>query len=177
VAIPGIPACVSTDPIAQIITNEDASVRIAMSEEPPLVDRFDEFFFDYQRFLSEMKSKEAAHFSAIGFVASEWAALEVRIDQATLQLSRISVQVGFCLTAQIAGIARKLDAYTAIARHRVGDGFLSELRKFKNDATGLAEQRNRVVHDPWTFQLGSTKRLEITARGKLRQHVCGSANS
>lgn len=136
---------------------------IAMSEEADW-----KYKRSYGKFLAELRLKETEHFSAIGLVASEWAGLEVVIDRATVQIARIPQQVGFCLTAQIAGIGRKLDAYIAIVRHRVGDGFLRELKKFKNDATGLAEPRNRVVHDPWIFHLDSGTRHEITAKGELR---------
>jgi hypothetical protein len=109
------------------------------------------------------------HLAAVGFVTSQWATLEMRIDQFTLELGRIPFQAGSCLTAQIFGPARKLDAYIAIARLRGADSFLPELERFSKDATSIAEQRNRVVHDPWiTFQIGTASCIEITARRKFR---------
>jgi hypothetical protein len=61
-------------------------------------------------------SKE--HYAAIGRVAVEWSDLEFMIDIATLRLAKIKHQMGVCLTAQIAGSGRKLDAYMSLAQFR-----------------------------------------------------------
>jgi hypothetical protein len=109
----------------------------------------------------------ALHHAAIGSVASSWAIFELLIDAKALELADIEVTAGLCFTAQISGSARKLDAYIAIARLRGAGSFAGELDAFAKDTTGLAERRNRIVHDPWQI-FGAPFRTEITARRKLR---------
>jgi len=87
-----------------------------------------------------------------------------------LVLARIPQEAGLCLTAQIGGSARKLDAYIAIARLRGADKFIRELDALAKATAALAERRNRVVHDPWFFFADRklTGRLEVTSRRPLR---------
>jgi hypothetical protein len=108
-----------------------------------------------------------AHYAAIGRVAAEWAALETTIDTRSLQLAEIKPEVGICFTAQISGWARKLDAYIAVANWWGAVKTVKKLNVFAKDTNGLAEQRNRIVHDPWVG-FKQPHRLEATARKKLR---------
>ena len=57
------------------------------------------------------------HYAMIGMIAAEWAYFESLIDRYTQRLAGIDDHVGTCLTSQIAGHARKLDAYIALAKH------------------------------------------------------------
>jgi hypothetical protein len=102
------------------------------------------------------------------------------LTSSTLALGRIPVKVGFCLTSQVSGSARKLDAYIAIAQLLGADEKLvCELKAFAGRTTKLAGQRNRVVHDPWLVPTakGVSQRLEITARKKLRhEYIAVSAS-
>jgi hypothetical protein len=140
-----------------------------MSEEPK------PSAFEIASALPPLLQREASarHLSAVGAVASLWSNFEITIDTYSLELGRLPRQAGYCLTSQIAGSGRKLDAYVAIARLRGADKFASTLEQFLKDTAALAERRNRVVHDPWFFfEIGSeafARRLEITARRKLRQ--------
>ena len=73
--------------------------------------------------------------------------------------------------AQISGHARKLDAYTSIATLlNAPDDSMRRLKKLTDKARGLAERRNRVVHDPWLLisPRENARRFEITARQTLR---------
>lgn len=107
-------------------------------------------------------------YAAIGRVAAEWAAFEVHIDGACISLGQLDIYNASCLTAQIAGSARKLDAYIAIAKFRgVGEDYLKILNKFADETRKLAEKRNRIVHDPWVIQ-HTPSRYEVTARKNLR---------
>lgn len=112
------------------------------------------------------------HLAAIGLVAGAWALFETFLDSLALELAQIDSPAGFCFTAQISGWNRKLDAYIAVARLR-GLKSTKELEKFAKDTAGLAEQRNRVVHDPWLLEGGKLPtRFEVTARRVLRtEHV------
>jgi hypothetical protein len=118
----------------------------------------------------EAQANVLAHFTAVGVVACEWAGFELILDQSIIEMGRIPEDSGMCLTSQIAGPARKLDAYIALVRLRGGVAFLKELEAFAKDTTALSERRNRVVHDPWLqfTEGGVASRLETTARRILR---------
>jgi hypothetical protein len=108
------------------------------------------------------------HYAAIGRVAVEWAAFEANIDFYSLRLADFNKEEGICFTAQIAGSGRKLDAYISIAQYRgVGKATAKKLHSFASDTAGLAEQRNRIIHDSWAG-IGGPHRLEATARKKLK---------
>lgn len=107
------------------------------------------------------------HYAAIGQVVVAWSEFEILLDITTLVLAKIKMKVGFCLTAQIAGSGRKLDAYIAIARGLGATKTVKAMNAFAKDTVGLAEQRNRVVHDSWSG-LGTPNRFEVTAKRVLR---------
>jgi hypothetical protein len=112
------------------------------------------------------------HLSAIGLVESGWAGFESMIDSYAILLAQIPYDVGLCFTAQVMGSSRKLDAYIALARLRGAAILAGDLEKFAKDTAGLAERRNRVVHDPWiAFSLEGGFRLEMTARRMLRHII------
>lgn len=112
------------------------------------------------------------HLSLIGLVAAAWSQFEADLDTYTIGLGRIPAWPGRCLTAQVIGPARKLDAYIAIARLQGADKFMGELEKFAKATAHLAERRNRIVHDPWLkIGAGTASRLESTARRKLRYEL------
>jgi hypothetical protein len=113
---------------------------------------------------------EHNHYAAIGRVAAAWSYLEATIDSGSIRLADIDPRTGICLTAQIAGTGRKLDAYISLARLRgIPPALIKQLNAFANDTNGLGERRNRSVHDVWLFKHpDSPERLEATARKLLR---------
>ena len=121
---------------------------------------------------------EQEHFAAIGMVASQWAFFEFCIDLNTLQLAMIPEEFGLCITAQVAGSARKLDAYIALARQLGCTTKNSDLEKFSKDTVALGERRNRAIHDPWVVEQDQEPtRIEATARKKLRYMTISSPTS
>jgi hypothetical protein len=112
------------------------------------------------------------HHAALGKIAVVWSYFESLVDLNITILAKLeSREVGVCLTSQIAGISRKLDAYIALAKLRGAAPALSkQLEGFAKDTIGLAEQRNRYIHDVWTLSQypKPASRLEATARRKLR---------
>lgn len=110
------------------------------------------------------------HYAAMGSVAAEWAWLELWIDFKTLELAKIPLEVGLCITAQVSGSARKLDAYIALARQLGAKQTVRDLTIFAQAMTKLAERRNRIVHDAWVIDKDShtAVRLEATARKVLQ---------
>lgn len=113
------------------------------------------------------------HLALVGAVAATWSQFEAAIDEHILLTGRIPEDVGRCLTAQMIGPRARLDAYIAIVRLRGGEKFAGELEKFAKQTTGLAEQRNRIVHDPWSQRERHVlRRRETTAKRSLRhEHV------
>jgi hypothetical protein len=116
---------------------------------------------------------EEPHYAAIGRIASLWAIFELDLDLTNITLARVPLLAGVCLTAQIAGAGRKLEAFIALAELRIGKSpqwtrLIRDLKKLAMDARSLGEQRNRAVHDPWHVSETRSHRLEVTARKKLR---------
>jgi len=109
------------------------------------------------------------HYAAIGQVATEWAEFEFILDTRTLRLGSFDTKRGLCLSLQIAGPGRKLNAYMSIAQLRgVGETTIKNLHRFQERTLALAEKRNRVVHDQWMiFPSGSTHRFGATAHKRL----------
>jgi hypothetical protein len=124
-------------------------------------------------FSGEAKAALAAehnHYAALGRVAAAWSFLEAGVDTACIRLADIASESGVCLTSQIAGIGRKLDAYISLARLRpLPKELIEKLDKFAKRAQGVSERRNRIVHDIWFFNHPEPpERLEATARKRLR---------
>ena len=49
------------------------------------------------RYMAAARASGREHLAAVGYVASQWATLEMRIDQYAVELGRIPFQAG-CLT-------------------------------------------------------------------------------
>jgi len=124
------------------------------------------------RMLARMAEErlESRHFEAIGRVAVSWAFFEAEIDTACINLAEVEDERGVCLASQIAGSARKLDAYLSLARlHSLPQDLNKRLNKLYEDARQHAEKRNRIVHDPWLFDHPNPPfRYEATARKTLK---------
>jgi hypothetical protein len=111
-----------------------------------------------------------AYLESIGEIAITWSSFETDVDLQTLRLAGIHLTKGFCLTSQISGIGRKLDAFASIARRNdLADDLIKQLNKISTKAISLAERRNRMIHDSWSqAENGNWERIEITARKLLR---------
>lgn len=107
--------------------------------------------------------------SYIGMAAVEWARFELAVDVACIQLAKVNQDAGFCLTSQIMGSSRKLDAFISIAKLRGASELAGELDTFAKKTTKLAERRNRIVHDPIAYGDDniSLLQLEVSARKSL----------
>ncbi len=119
-------------------------------------------------FEADVRDIESLHYATVGRVITEWSWFELWLDYKTIELGKIQFEVGLCVTAQIAGSSRKLDAYIALARFLGVKKELRKLNKFAEATKSLAEKRNRVVHDPWLVdKYAPAMRLEVTARKSL----------
>jgi hypothetical protein len=116
-------------------------------------------------FLSTAKIGMEVH-AAIGAVAAEWSLFEHAINRFIWELAEVEDEVGACITSQIISIRGRLDAAISLCRLRgAPDGLLKDLNRFAEASNGLGRQRNRIVHDTWSYGLttGKTYRLEVTA--------------
>jgi hypothetical protein len=111
------------------------------------------------------------HYTAVGLVASLWALLESTIDGAIAYLANTDEQSMACVTAQLIGPARRMDALIALFLHREGSEALrKELKNFQGRAQQLGEDRNRVIHDALVKgkTTGTIYKSLITAKGQLQ---------
>jgi hypothetical protein len=115
-----------------------------------------------------MATMTAEQYRAIGHVAVRWSRLEANIATQLWRLADVASEPGACLTAQIVGISRLLDALKSLVILRGGSADLvGRLNKFLEKSHGLVEKRNRVIHDDWLFDPPGPTRLEIKAKGRL----------
>ncbi len=122
---------------------------------------------DMAKFMDFANGKIASdHLAAIGTVAAKWSLFEALIDTASVRLARITPEIGVCFTAQIAGSARKLDAYISLSRFRhISEEMIADLTRFAKKTHDLSLMRNRIIHDVWVFDASmSPQRLEVTAK-------------
>ncbi|NUJ80969.1 hypothetical protein HUN39_13185 [Methylocystis sp. FS] len=82
---------------------------------------------------------------------------------------------GFCLTSQVIGSARKIDAFIAISKLRGASMMNGEFEKFAKSTAALSEKRNRVIHDPWCEDDdGSVTKTEVSARRLFKFEILES---
>jgi hypothetical protein len=104
-------------------------------------------------------------------VASYWAVLEALIDGAIAHLALCGESEMACVTAQLIGPAKRMDALIALFTHRKGSDILrKQLKSFQGRIQQLGEDRNRVVHDPLVLddETGKVSKLLATAKGELK---------
>lgn len=108
------------------------------------------------------------HFARVGVVSSKWAVFEYLVDVKAIELAGLNVSLALCFTSQVIGPSRKMDAYTSIAGQVGVSDPIKKLGKFRSRVDSLAEKRNRILHDPWSFVDGDDAyRIQITAKKNL----------
>lgn len=111
------------------------------------------------------------HFIAIGQVAAYWAQLEFEINAMIWSLASIDQQTGMCLTSQFTTIQSRARALLSIFRLRGGSETVAKEvnRFFVNEVDPVAQQRNRIVHDPLYVALsdGKVMRASVMANKTL----------
>jgi hypothetical protein len=117
-----------------------------------------------------MVDSEAGGFALSGRVADGWAMFEFHLDRTLWRIAAVNDAAGACITAQMLSVHGRLRALRSLVALAGGTRHLiKEINKIAAASEGLAEQRNRLVHDPWMMNV--TKRtvgkMRITARGKL----------
>jgi hypothetical protein len=95
------------------------------------------------------------HYGAIGKVAVEWTRFESYLAETVRMLAGVDNKYGECITAQIINVDQLLDALSALVDLR-SPGAADELqfKKRLERIQSIAERRDQVVHDVWTFDPG-----------------------
>jgi hypothetical protein len=120
---------------------------------------------DYRPQFEYMREFTEVHLLAIGKVATRWSHLEQTLAMGLWRVAGLDNKTGMCLTGQIPNSARMLDALLALSHLRGASAtLLRNTKRFAEKTLGLQEQRNRVVHDVWTFGPGLISRWPLTAR-------------
>jgi hypothetical protein len=105
--------------------------------------------------------------AAIGHVANTMATLEFYVDVGIWELVGALQQLTACLTAQMISVHPKLKAFIGLVEVLGGSKeTIGKLKTIQGRIAGLAEDRNRMVHDPRMVhqRTGETSRLQITAK-------------
>ncbi len=111
------------------------------------------------------------HYAAIGRVAAAGALFESTVDQHLFEIAGLGIEAGICFTGQMIGPRPRIDAFIALVRLKGLNGrkWNEKLEEIAKGATGLAEQRNRAVHDVWDVSHPEKpQRIEATARRTVR---------
>lgn len=96
--------------------------------------------------------KPHAYFDHIGRICAEWAWFEARLDMTIGLLSGLDDRTSAAITSQINGPVPRLRAILSLLELK---GVAKEVRDavmaFMQKTHGIADDRNRVVHDPWVL--------------------------
>lgn len=112
-----------------------------------------------------------AHYAAMGKVADAWADLEFEVDRLIWHLLGTNQAFGACVTSQMISIHPRLQALRALAElWEISEPVMDELGTFDGKAVGLAETRNRIIHDKRLIQWRTKEvvRFQVSAKRKLK---------
>jgi hypothetical protein len=110
------------------------------------------------------------HFCAIGKVADAWATLELYINRAIWELMDVEQAIGACTTANVSSFNLKMNTLVALLAYRgAPEANIKTFNKFSENASGLARQTNRILHDAWFGQKGTRSPYQfiVTADKKI----------
>ena|SRR5690349_3168142 len=114
-----------------------------------------------------LKDVDPKIFEYVGRIAAQWSKLEYFVNDSIWALAETYAAYGQCMTSQIGDIGRRLDALIALMELRKFDeALIKKVRIFQQDSHGLAQSRNRVVHDPWMVRGKEHVRVQASAKGK-----------
>lgn len=88
----------------------------------------------------------------VGKISAEWARLETGFDITIMDLVGGDSERLHCVTAQFTSYHSKLLAIESLLHHHnAPENTRKQLRRFKGALGEIAQQRNRVIHDPWIW--------------------------
>jgi hypothetical protein len=91
-------------------------------------------------------------YTKIGRVASSWSHLESQLDSIIWRLAGLHPRTGACITAQMLGATNRFKTIITLLKERGASSTLvTQTQKIMNTSYDVAEERNRIIHDPWYF--------------------------
>src|SRR5947209_12725652 len=94
--------------------------------------------------------------AGIGRVAAVWAKLEFLINEMIWDLANVDIRSGACITSQLTSPVSRMRALIALVRlHGGKDDLITDLNKLSGRIDALARRRNRIVHDPWGYDVNT----------------------
>jgi hypothetical protein len=94
----------------------------------------------------------------VGHVASTWSHVEHVLDLIIWELSKTEPTLAACITAQIMGIPPRCKAIIALGKVRgLAEATLKCVERFMRKSYDVADERNRIIHDPWYISKGETE--------------------
>lgn len=104
------------------------------------------------------------HYAAIGLVASNWARLERTADEAIWELLQAHPPLSASVTAQMMGLRPRMNTIMALLRS-LGEeeSSVKKVEMLLQGSYSLAVERNRVVHDPWFYNITTGARARYAA--------------
>jgi hypothetical protein len=106
-------------------------------------------------------------YELVGRIASDWAFLEMMVNDCIWALSGSSYGAGACVTAQIYSFDAKMKAMIALLRLRGREDLAKKANSFLDTSRSSLTKRNRAIHDPWYLGEESATQLSITADKRL----------
>ena len=86
----------------------------------------------------------------VGRVASEWSHLEHVLDMTIWALLGADDRLAACVTSQIMGVGPRCKAIAVLGTVLgIRPETIKDYRKLMSDSYGPADERARIVHDPW----------------------------
>lgn len=125
-----------------------------------------------------MEKQNARHYYAIGRVVVVWARFESYLSETIRMLAGIDNEFGECIAAQILTLEAMLDALSTLSDLRCpGIAAESSFKERLELIQSLANRRDQVVNDIWTFDPGTTIRWPTTIRRARQQGPVPMATS
>lgn len=107
------------------------------------------------------------YFTRIGAICAEWAAFEARLDQTIQLLSGMEPAVAAAITSQINGPVPRMRVILSLLEVKgASQAVRDKLVAYMNKTHGIADQRNRVVHDPWLYEW-TTDNVQQRVSGRI----------
>jgi hypothetical protein len=95
-------------------------------------------------------------YTIVGRVTSEMSHLEHVLDEIIWKLSGLNPALASCITSQLMGAAPRFRAIIALGKFRkVRNNLIESAVKLMQRTFDIAEQRNRLTHDPWYIETTS----------------------
>jgi hypothetical protein len=110
---------------------------------------------------------DSEFYELVGRVASDWATLELLVNDCFWALAGVPYGFGAAITAQIYTLDGRLKALAAILHLRKEEDLATKINKFSQNVRRTSEKRNRMVHDAWWSADGNAKQVVVTADRKL----------